>query len=65
MKQPAAPAIDRHITNKASPRGPGRNAQEPSTMPRAEDDAATHAASHEFRDRPGSGKHIGDRKKVF
>ena len=56
---------DTHVTHTASPVLPGINAQTPATMPRAEDDEATRAASPEFHDRPGSGKNTADRLKYF
>lgn len=59
------PPPDTHITKEQSPVRPGINAQTPATMPRAEDDAATRARSFEFHDRPGSGKHIANRQRVF
>ncbi len=56
---------DIHRTKKDTPERPGIDAQDPHKMPRAEDDEATRAGSPEFHDRPGSGKHIGDRHQVF
>jgi hypothetical protein len=56
---------DPHITAEDSPDRPGIDAQNPSSMPRAEDDERTRARSPEFHDRPGSGRHVGDRLKVF
>ena len=56
---------DTHVTAEQSPQGIGIDAQQPNSMPRAEDDAATRAGSHEFKDRPGSGKHTADRQNIF
>lgn len=61
----AVPRKDTHVTSAGSPVGAGINAQTPASMPRAEDDEATRARSPEFHDRPGSGKHTGDRHEVF
>ena len=54
-----------HVTKEATPVLPGIDAQNPNSMPRAEDDAATRADSPEFHDRPGSGRRIVDRHRVF
>ena len=62
---PAPVRPDRHRTEADSPVRPGINPQTPDTMTRAEDDVTTRRNSPEFHDRPGSGKHIGDRKNVF
>lgn len=56
---------DTHVTKKDSPQGPGIDAQDPSSMPRAEDDESTRAHSPEFHDRPGSGKNISERKRYY
>ena len=56
---------DTHVTKEDSPQRPGINAQTPDTMPRAEDDEATRAHSPEFHDRPGSGRNIADRRRIF
>jgi hypothetical protein len=56
---------DTHITAEQGRDQPGIDAQLPNTMPRAEDDALTRARSPEFHDRPGSGRHVADRLKVF
>ncbi len=42
--------------------GPALSPQNPSSMPRAEDDAEVHAHSPEFNDAPGSGRHRGEKK---
>lgn len=65
MKKELPLRKDTHITAEQAPDRPGIDAQQPGTMPRAEDDAATRARSPEFHDRPGSGRHIADRLKVF
>jgi hypothetical protein len=59
----AAPRRDTHLTD--SPVRPGIDAQTPSSMPRAEDDADTRANSPEFHDRPGSGKDTANRLTFF
>jgi len=56
---------DIHLTKEEAPELPGIDAQDPDRMPRADDDEATLAGSPEFHDRPGSGKRIGDRHRVF
>ena len=61
----ATPPKDTHLTHEQSPVGAGIGTQTPSSMPRAEDDAATRAGSPEFHDRPGSGKHIADRMLYY
>ena len=65
MNKPTFPHKDTHITKEGSPQRPGIDSQTPSSMPRAEDDTETRAHSPEFHDRPGSGRHVGDRHKVF
>jgi hypothetical protein len=65
MNKPTFPRKDTHITKEGSPQGPGIDSQSPGSMPRAEDDKETRARSPEFHDRPGSGRHVGDRLKVF
>ena len=59
------PRKDTHVTKAQSADRPGIDAQNPASMPRAEDDEATRAKSPEFHDRPGSGRHIADRQRVF
>jgi hypothetical protein len=54
-----------HLTKEETPELPGIDAQDPSRMPRAEDDHLTMARSPEFHDRPGSGRLIADRHRVF
>jgi hypothetical protein len=56
---------DTHVTKEESPVKPGIDAQNPSSMPRAEDDEFTRAHSPEFHDRPGSGKNIADKERFF
>jgi hypothetical protein len=65
MRRSTPPRKDTHVTSEGSPERPGIDAQNPGRMPRAEDDEGTRAGSPEFHDRPGSGRHIADRKKVF
>jgi hypothetical protein len=65
MKKSLPPRHDTHITAAQAPDRPGINAQTPGTMPRGEDDASTREHSPEFHDRPGSGRHIADRHKIF
>ena len=65
MKKRLPPRKDTHITAEQAPDRPGIDAQLPNTMPRAEDDVLTRARSPEFHDRPGSGRHVADRLKVF
>lgn len=56
---------DTHITKEDSPVRPGIDAQNPGSMPRAEDDEFTRAHSPEFHDRQGSGKNTADRARYF
>lgn len=57
------PAAVNHLpTPLPSPEAPGSDGpaitpQNPSSMPRGEDDAEVHDHSPEFNDSPGSGKH--------
>ena len=68
-RTPAAPdpvtRRDTHRTREQSPVQPGIDAQIPNSMPRAEDDAITHAGSPEFHDRPGSGNDTAKREFYF
>ena len=59
------PHKDTHVTKDDSPVGVGIDAQDPDSMPRAEDDDVTRARSPAFHDPPGSGKNIADRKKFY
>ncbi len=54
-----------HLTHDDAPVLAGISPLTPRTMPRAEDDEATRAASYEFHDRPGSGRHTADRLEHF
>lgn len=56
---------DTHVTKEGSPVGVGVDAQQPDTMPRAEDDVATRAGSREFHDQAGSGRDIARRQRFF
>jgi hypothetical protein len=56
---------DPHVTKQDTPVLPGVDAQDPDSMPRAEDDEATREKSPEFHDRPGSGGRIAERHQVF
>jgi hypothetical protein len=56
---------DPHVTRQDTPVLPGVDAQDPDSMPRAEDDEVTRQHSPEFHDRPGSGSNIADRHRVF
>ncbi|MEZ5287268.1 MAG: hypothetical protein R2712_21190 [Vicinamibacterales bacterium] len=49
------PALGASRDHDAPPIG----TQDPSSMPRAEDDARVFEQSPEFQDQPGSGKHLG------
>jgi hypothetical protein len=64
-KHTEPPRIDTHVTKEGSPERPGIDAQNITSMPRAEDDELTRARSPEFHDRPGSGRHTADRHRVF
>ena len=59
------PRRNTHRTPEQSPQRLGIDAQMPSSMPRAEDDAITRGGSRDFHDLPGSGADTARRKLFF
>jgi len=60
-----APRRDTHVTHEQAPLQIGISPQMPGTMPRAEDDRATHDRSPAFHDSAGSGKRTSTRHFYF
>ena len=63
--KPPVPDGDTHIRHEDAPDGPGIDAQNPDSMPRAEDDAATRAQSPGFHDRAGAGNTRRTARSIF
>ena len=56
---------DTHVTHDQAPVRVGIDSQVPTSMPRAEDDAATGAGNRDTHDRPGSGRDTSRRQIYF